>query len=59
MSDVAAVFGQAMMGGALAAILAESNEMAEAFNKNEGAYMGFLNESLLPYVYRRANTDEK
>lgn len=58
MSDVAAVFGQAMMG-ALAAILAESNEMAEAFSKNEGAYMGFLNESLLPYVYRRANTDEK
>ncbi len=58
MSDVAAVFGQAMMG-ALAAILAESNEMAEAFSKNEGAYMGFLSESLLPYVYRRANADEE
>lgn len=56
MSDVAAVFGQAMMNS-LAAILAESNEMAEAFSKNERAYMGFLNESLLPYVYRKANAE--
>lgn len=58
MGDVAAVFGNVMMG-ALAAILSESQEMAEAFSKNEKAYTQFLNENLLPYVYRKANDSKR
>lgn len=56
MNDVAAVFGDALMN-ALTSILTESQEMASAFMKNQKAYMQFLNESLLPYVYRKANED--
>lgn len=58
MGDVAAVFGNVMMS-ALTAILTESQEMAEAFSKDEKAYTQFLNENLLPYVYRKANSGKQ
>ena len=43
---------------ALMAITMESQDMAEAFSKNEKGYTEFLNDNLLPYVYRKCNTGE-
>jgi len=52
LGDLRAVFGDVMMG-ALAAILSDSHDMYEAFNRNPDAYMRVMNEELLPIVYRR------
>lgn len=57
MADMKAVFGEVMLQ-ALMAITMESQDMAEAFSKNEKGYTEFLNDNLLPYVYRKCNTGE-
>lgn len=57
MADMKAVFGDVMLQ-VLMTITMESQNMAEAFGKNEKGYADFLNDNLLPYVYRKCNTGE-
>ncbi|WP_165246964.1 type I restriction endonuclease subunit R [Adlercreutzia sp. ZJ141] len=57
MSDLAAVFTTAMTD-ALFALLAEGGEMAEAFSRDPNGYRTFLNENLLPFVYRKCNENQ-
>ena len=52
MSDLRAVFGDVMMN-ALAAILGDSADMYDSFNKNPDAYLRVMNNDLLPIVYDR------
>lgn len=54
MSEVASIFMGVMMD-ALLALMEQGGEMAEAFSKDPAGYSDFLNENLLPVVYRRAN----
>lgn len=57
MGDLRAVFGDVMMR-ALLAILSDSQDMMEQFNKNPAAYQAIMNNDLLPIVYRRCNAQE-
>lgn len=57
MSDLRAVFGDVMMS-ALAAILGDSADMYESFNKNPDAYLRVMNNDLLPIVYDRCQRAE-
>lgn len=54
MSEVASIFMGVMMD-ALITLMEQGGEMAEAFSKDPVGYQDFLNENLLPVVYRRAN----
>ena len=54
MSEVASIFMGVMMD-ALINLMEQGGEMAEAFSKDPVGYQDFLNENLLPVVYRRAN----
>ena len=56
MSDLHAVFGDVMMR-ALGAILGESADMYDSFNKNPEAYLHIMNNDLLPIMYDRCQMD--
>lgn len=53
-NDLKAIFGDVMMN-ALLAILSDSQDMAETFNKNPDKFMNFMGDNMLPYIYRRIN----
>ena len=57
MTDMKAIFGEVMLR-ALMSITMESQDMAEEYSKHEKAYTEFLNDNLLPYVYRKCNEEE-
>ena len=46
------------MMSALAAILGDSADMYESFNKNPDAYLRVMNNDLLPIVYDRCQRAE-
>lgn len=52
MADLRAVFGDVMMR-ALGAILGDSADMYDSFNKNPDAYLRVMNNDMLPIVYAR------
>lgn len=53
-NDLKAIFGDVMIN-ALLAILSDSQDMAETFNKNPDKFMNFMGDNMLPYIYRRIN----
>lgn len=55
--NLRAVFGDVIMR-ALLAILSDSQDMMEQFNKNPEAYTKIMNNDLLPVVYRRCNAKQ-
>lgn len=54
MNDLKAIFGDVMMN-ALLAILSDSQDMAAVFSKNPDKYKNFMDDNMLPYVYRQIN----
>ena len=54
MNDLKAIFGDVMMN-ALLAILSDSQDMAAVFSKNPDKYKSFMDDNMLPYVYRQIN----
>ncbi len=54
MNDLKAIFGDVMMN-ALLAILSDSQDMAAVFGKNPDKYKSFMDDNMLPYVYRQIN----
>ena len=54
LDDLRAIFGNVMLQ-ALTAILTESQDMTETFNKNPDAFMEIMNDNLLPVLYRKCN----
>ena len=56
MNDLKAVFGRVMMD-ALLSILSDSQDMANTFNKSPDLFVSFMNDNMLPFVYRQINGD--
>ena len=54
MNDLKAIFGDVMMN-ALLAILSDSQDMAAVFSKNPDKYKNFMDDNMLPYVYKQIN----
>ena len=54
MNDLKAIFGDVMMN-ALLAILSDSQDMAAVFSKNPDKYKSFMDDNMLPYVYKQIN----
>lgn len=53
-NDLKAIFGD-VMKNALLAILSDSQDMADTFNKNPDKFMSFMGDNMLPYIYRLIN----
>lgn len=58
MSDLQAIFGKVVLE-AIAAIISDSTDMYNTFNKNPDAYVRVMNNELLPIVYERCNSVDK
>lgn len=58
MNDLKAVFRDVMMN-ALLSILSDSQDMANTFNKSPELFMSFMNDNMLPLVYRQINSLNK
>lgn len=56
MSDLKAVFSN-VLTQALLSVLSDAQDMADTFNKNPELYMSFMSDNMLPYIYRRINSE--